>query len=393
MKTTSLKCLFSLIAILIFSLANGQHAPKCDIEEDQSSSDLKIIHVNSPCSPLRPKTLTLSWEHTVLHMQSNDKARLRYLSTLSTDRSSVPITSGRWSTQNPTYVVQAKLGTPAQTLLVALDTCNDVAWIPCSGCVGCSSAVNYDPVKSSTFKNLACGAPQCKQKATGSSFPTQGLLGLGRGPLSLLSQTNSLYKSTFSYCLPSHKSLTFAGSLWLGPNKQPHKIKTTPLLRNPKRPSFYYVNLLAIRVGKRIVKIPPSAFAFDPNTGAGTVFDSGTTFTQLVKPAYIAVRDEFRRLMGNATLSSLGGLDTCYYEHITVPTVTFLFSGMNVTYPQYNFIIRSTQGTTACLAMMAAPDSGVNSVLNVIASFQQQNNRILIDVPNSKLGIRHEPCS
>ncbi|KAK4483561.1 hypothetical protein RD792_010760 [Penstemon davidsonii] len=437
MKTT-LKYLFSLIAILFFSLANGQHTPKCDIEE-QGSSDLKIIHVNSPCSPLRPKTLTLSWEDSVLHMQSNDKARLQYLSSLSTDRSSVPITSGRWSTQNPTYVVQAKLGTPAQTLLVALDTCNDVAWIPCSGCVGCSS-VTYDPVKSSTFKPLACGAPQCKQvpnpscggttcgfnttygnsvltatlaqdnitlatdsisgytfsciqRASGSSFPTQGLLGLGRGPLSLLSQTNSLYKSTFSYCLPSHKSLTFAGSLWLGPNKQPNKIKTTPLLKNPKRPSFYYVNLLAIRVGKRIVKIPPSAFAFDPNTGAGTVFDSGTTFTQLVKPAYIAVRDEFRRLMGNATLSSLGGLDTCYYEHITVPTVTFLFSGMNVTYPQYNFIIRSTQGTTACLAMMAAPDTGVNSVLNVIASFQQQNNRILIDVPNSKLGIRHEPCS
>lgn len=116
-------------------------------------------------------------------------------------------------------------------------------------------------------------------------------------------------------------------------------------------------------------------------------------FTCLVKPAYIAVRDEVRRRMGNATVSSLGGFDTCYSGPINVPTITFMFSGMNVTLPQDNFIIRSSAGTTSCLAMSAAPDGNVNSVLNVIASFQQQNHRILIDVPNSKLGVAREPCS
>ncbi|KAK4483560.1 hypothetical protein RD792_010759 [Penstemon davidsonii] len=437
MKTT-LKYLFSLIAILFFSLANGQHTPKCDIE-DQGSSDLKIIHVNSPCSPLRPKTLTLSWEDSVLHMQSSDKARLQYLSSLVAVPSIVPIASGRAVTQNPTYIVRAKIGTPAQTLLVAVDTSNDAAWVPCTGCVGCSS-VTYNPVKSSTFKPLPCGASQCKQvpnpscgvktcgfnttygsstvsanlvqdnitlatesvsgytfgciqKASGPSLPAQGLLGLGRGPLSLLSQTNNLYKSTFSYCLPSYKSLSFTGSLRLGTNRQPLRIKTTQLLKNPRRSSFYYVNLVSIKVGRRVVSIPPSAFAFDPNTGAGTVFDSGTVFTSLVKPAYTAVRDEFRRLMGSATVSSLGGFDTCYNVPITVPTITLMFSGMNMTLPQDNFIIRSTAGTTSCLAMAAAPEAGVNSVLNVIASFQQQNHRILIDVPNSKLGVSREACS
>jgi len=123
-----------------------------------------------------------------------------------------------------------------------------------------------DPVPGYTFG--------CVQKATGSSIPTQGLLGLGRGPLSLLAQTQNLYRSTFSYCLPSFKTLNFSGSLRLGPVAQPKRIKFTPLLKNPRRSSLYYVNLVAVRVGRRIVDIPPEALAFNPTTGAGTIFDS-----------------------------------------------------------------------------------------------------------------------
>lgn len=115
----------------------------------------------------------------------------------------------------------------------------------------------------------------CIKAVTGSSAPPQGLLGLGRGPLSLLAQTQNLYASTFSYCLPSFKSLNFSGSLRLGPAGQPIRIKYTPLLKNPRRSSLYYVNLMAIRVGRRVVDIPPSALAFNPTTGAGTIFDSG----------------------------------------------------------------------------------------------------------------------
>ncbi|KAK4414556.1 Aspartyl protease AED3 [Sesamum alatum] len=392
MTTTAL--LFSL-AILFFSLAQGLHHPSCDAAEQGST------------------------------LKSNDKARLLYLSSLVAGRSIVPLASARAVVQNPTYIVKAKIGTPAQTLLMAVDTSNDAAWVPCTGCVGCSSTT-YNSAKSSTFKPLKCGAPQCGQvpnpscggatcgfnltygnsavtatlvqdnitlatdsihsytfgcvqKTTGSSFPAQRSAG-------------GLYRSIFSYCLPSYKSVGFTGSLRLGPNSQPVRIKTTQLLKNPRRSSFYYVNLMAIRVGRRVVNIPPSAFAFDPNTGAGTVFDSGTVFTSLVKPAYTAVRDEVRRRMGNATVSSLGGFDTCYSVPINVPTITFMFSGMNVTLPQDNFIIRSSASTISCLAM-AARRRQRELRLNVIASFQQQNHRILIDVPNSKLGVAREPCS
>jgi hypothetical protein len=63
--------------------------------------------------------------------------------------------------------------------------------------------------------------------------------------------------------------------LRLGPVGQPPRIKTTPLLKNPRRSSLYYVKLNGIRVGRKIVDIPRSALAFNPTTGAGTIFDSG----------------------------------------------------------------------------------------------------------------------
>ncbi|XP_008231689.1 PREDICTED: aspartyl protease AED3 [Prunus mume] len=425
------------VCLLFFSLAQGlSNNPQCSEAKDQGSN-LQVFHVYSPCSPFR-STKPMSWEESVLQMQAKDQARLQFLSGLVARKSVVPIASGRQIIQSPTYIVRAKIGTPPQTLLLAVDTSNDAAWVPCNGCVGCGSSV-FNSAKSTTYKTLGCQTAQCKQvpnptclgstcsfntsygsstlaanlsqetftlatdavpgytfgclqKTTGSSVPPQGLLGLGRGPLSLLSQTQNLYQSTFSYCLPSFKSLNFSGSLRLGPVGQPKRIKFTPLLKNPRRSSLYYVNLNAIRVGRRIVDIPPAALAFNPTTGAGTIIDSGTVFTRLVEPAYVAVRNEFRRRVGIYPFQTLGGFDTCYSVPFVVPTITFMFSGMNVTLPEDNIVIHSTAGSITCLAMAAAPDN-VNSVLNVIANMQQQNHRVLIDVPNSRLGVARERCT
>ncbi|KAG9458123.1 hypothetical protein H6P81_002631 [Aristolochia fimbriata] len=405
----------------------------CAVTVQATTTDLTVTHAVDPARSTR------SWEDTLFDMFAKDNARLLYLASLATKRTSVPVASGRQTTQTANYVVRVALGNPPQTLLMAMDTSNDAAWVPCSGCVGCSSTV-FDTAKSPEYKSLPCTAPQCRQlpnptcattpttcsfnltygsstfsaelaqdtlklgpdavpayafaclrRVTGTSVPPQGLLGLGRGPLSLLSQTAATYHSTFSYCLPSVKSSNFSGSLRLGVTGQPVRIKTTPLLRNPRRSSLYYVNLVGIRVGRRVVDIPAAALAFDPSTGAGTVIDSGTVFTRLVAPAYEAVRNEFRRRV-NKPVTSLGGFDTCYSDPIVAPTMTLMFAGMNVTLPPDNLVIHSTAGSTTCLAMAAAP-ANVNSVVNVIANMQQQNHRILFDVANNKVGVARETCS
>ncbi|KAL9688339.1 hypothetical protein QQ045_032760 [Rhodiola kirilowii] len=344
-----------------------------------STLQLQLLHIAKPA----PHESVLTWEDRMLQTLTADHERLQFLSNLAVKKSSAPIASGRQVTQNPTYVVKVNVGTPAQSLLMAMDTSNDAAWMPCKGCVGCGSGPLFDSIKSTTYKNLGCQQPQCKQ----------GLLGLGRGPLSLLTQTQSLYQSTFSYCLPNFKSPNFIGSLRLGPTSQPRLIKFTPLLKNPRRSSLYYINLIGIKVGRKTVDIPTESLAFSGSTGSGTIIDSGTVFTRLVEPAYNAVRDEFRKRVGKTfNVTSLGGFDTCYTAPFVAPSITFMFTGMKLTLPADNLLIHSTAGSTTCLAMAAAPVN-VNSVLNVIANMQQQNHRILFDLPNSRLGVAREPVA
>ncbi|KAG2334831.1 hypothetical protein Bca52824_006011 [Brassica carinata] len=68
-----------------------------------------------------------------------------------------------------------------------------------------------------------------------------------------------------------------------------------------------------------------------------------------------------------------------------------MFKGVNMTMPADNLMLHSTAGSTSCLAIAVAPEN-VNSVVNVIASMQQQNHRVLIDVPNGRIGLAREFC-
>ncbi|KAK8957918.1 hypothetical protein KSP39_PZI000685 [Platanthera zijinensis] len=51
-----------------------------------------------------------------------------------------------------------------------------------------------------------------------------------------------------------------------------------------------------------------------------------------------------------------------------------------------NAMIHRSSGGISCLAVAAAPDS-VNSAINVIASLQQQNRRVLFGIPNGRVGV------
>ena len=148
--------LFLFISLLILN----SESLNCNGNSPQGHpSDLRVFHIDSPCSPYKQPN-TVSWESTLI----KDNARLQYLSSLAVGKKPwVPIASGRSIVQSPTYIVRANIGTPAQPMLVALDTSNDVTWVPCSGCVGCASSVLFDPSKSSSSRTFQCEAPQCKQ--------------------------------------------------------------------------------------------------------------------------------------------------------------------------------------------------------------------------------------
>ncbi|KAK2445496.1 aspartyl protease AED3 [Trifolium repens] len=436
----NIKLATALTLCYVIYISNINAIDPCASQPDDS--DLNVIPMYGKCSPFNPPKVD-SWDNRVINMASKDPARMNYLSTLVARKTatSAPIASGQ-SFNIGNYVVRVKIGTPGQLLFMVLDTSTDEAFVPSSGCIGCS-ATTFFPNASTSFVPLDCSVPQCGQvrglscpatgsgacsfnqsyagstfSATlvqdslrlatdvipsysfgsinaiaGSSVPAQGLLGLGRGPLSLLSQSGAIYSGVFSYCLPSFKSYYFSGSLKLGPVGQPKSIRTTPLLRNPHRPSLYYVNLTAISVGRVYVPLQSELLAFNPSTGAGTIIDSGTVITRFVEPIYNAIRDEFRKQV-TGPFSSLGAFDTCFvknYETLA-PAITLHFTDLDLKLPLENSLIHSSSGSLACLAMAAAP-SNVNSVLNVIANFQQQNLRVLFDTVNNKVGIARELCN
>ncbi|XP_020578911.1 aspartyl protease 25-like [Phalaenopsis equestris] len=426
-----LPCLLLLLLLLPFSLAafNPCSSPS-------TPGDITILHINSKCSPLissptTPLDSLLQLTHRI------DPARLSFLSSLSTF--SVPIASGQHILNSAIYLLRATIGSPPQPLLLALDSAADSSFLSSSNF---SSSSTFQPLPCSSslcplFTPLPCSSPSslCTYNQSyggdssfsaalsqdtlhlagdnipsftfgavtsvfpGPSFPKQGLLALGRGPASLLSQTTSLYHSVFSYCLPSYNSYYFSGSLRLGPLHQPPHIRSTPLLVNPHRPSLYYVNLTGVSVGRIRVATPPNSFTFDPYTGAGTVVDSGTVITRFVAAAYAAIRDEFRRQV-NATngYETLGAFDTCYStanNDVTAappPVVTLHLDGLDLALPAENALIHSSGRPLACLALAAAP-ANVNAVVNVIASYQQQNHRVLVDVAGARVGFARELCS
>jgi hypothetical protein len=240
----------------------------------------------------------------------------------------------------------------------------------------------------------------CVDSVSGSTsnLPRQGLLGLGRGPMALLSQVGKLYNGVFSYCLPSYKSYYFSGSLRLGSAGQPKVVQYTPLLVNPHRPSLYYVNVTGLSVGHSPVKVPPGSFGFDMKTGAGTVVDSGTVITRWTTLVYVALREEFRRhVAAPSGYVSLGAFDTCFNTDEVavggVPAVTVhMDGGVNLELTMENTLIHSSAMPLACLAMAESPRN-VNAVVNVIANLQQQNVRVVFDDANSRIGFAHESCN
>jgi len=195
---------------------------------------------------------------------------------------------------------------------------------------------------------------------------------------------------TFSYCLPSlQASSAPSGSLVLGKEAvvSTPGLQFTTLIKDTLRPTFYFVNLNGISVGDTTVPVPATSIA----SGGGTFIDSGTTITHLVDSAYTAVRDAFRSQMPNMQVESTQVFDTCYdlsSSSVDLPTITLHLDGnVDLVLPKEN-ILFSQGSRLSCLAFLSSSGS-----VSIIGSVQQQNLRVVFDVPNSQVGFAQESCT
>ncbi|PAN17815.1 hypothetical protein PAHAL_3G156600 [Panicum hallii] len=369
-----------------------------------------------------------------------------------------PVVSGL-SQGSGEYFAQVGVGSPPTPALLVLDTGSDVVWLQCAPCRHCyaQSGRVFDPRRSRSYAAVPCATPLCRRLDTGGcdkrrgsclyqvaygdgsittgdlatetlSFArgarvprvavgcghdneglfvaAGGLLGLGRGRLSLPTQVARRYGRSFSYCLVDRTSSvkpssTRSSTLTFGPAALAGAAHAsfTPMLRNPRMSTFYYVRVVGFSVGgARVRGVSERDLRLDPATGrGGVILDSGTSVTRLARPVYAAVRGAFR-----STAAAAGGLrpspggfslfDTCYdlrgRRVVKVPTLSLhLAGGAEVALPPENYLIPVDTRGTFCLAL-AGTDGGVSIVGNI----QQQGFRVVFDGDRQRVGLVPRSC-
>lgn len=236
--------------------------------------------------------------------------------------------------------------------------------------------------------NVAFG---CGHSNLGSFAGAGGLVGLGKGPLSLVTQAGAIASKKFSYCLvPLGSGKT--SPLYVGDSAAAGGVAYTPLVTNKANPTFYYARVTGITVAGKAVQYPAGAFDIDGSGNGGFIFDSGTTLTYLQTSAFTAVVNAVKASIAYPPADgSFYGLEYCFstagVANPAYPTMVFHFAGgadFNLT-PDNVFVALDTKGTT-CLAMAAS------SGFSIFGNIQQQNHVIVHDLVNNRIGFKSANC-
>lgn len=330
---------------------------------------------------------------------------------------------------------------PGVVQTVVLNTASDVAWLQCSPCPAPAcypqTDVLYDPSKSSASGIFSCNSATCRQLGPyangclnnqcqyrvqypdgrsssgtyiydlltltptasvpkflfGCSHAVQGqfsgsaagIMALGGGPESLVSQTASMYGRVFSHCFAATASRT--GFFILGvPRVASWRYVLTPLLKIPALPPTYYmVRLQAITVAGQHIAVPPTVFA------PGAALDSRTAITRLPPTAYQALRQAFRdRMTMYRPAPPKGPLDTCYdmtgVRTFALPRITLVFDRNAAVELDPSAVLYEGSG---CLAFAAGPNDLVPGIIGYV---QLQTLEVLYNIPAGLVGFRHAAC-
>lgn len=141
-------------------------------------------------------------------------------------------------------------------------------------------------------------------------------------------------------------------------------------------PADYYI-------GGQKLEIPPSVFSTP-----GALIDSGTVVSRLPPKAYAALRSAFVAEMSQyPTAAGFLILDTCFdftgFETVTLPRVSFTFSGGVVVDLEPTGILYSPTTSYYCLAFAGNDDDGKAAIFG---SAQQQTLEVVYDGVGGRVG-------
>ncbi|CAJ2657418.1 unnamed protein product [Trifolium pratense] len=430
MNTPSFLTLFSICLVFSFShaLNNG--------------FSVELIHRDSPKSPLYKPTQN-KYEH-IINAARRSINRANHLNkvslTASTPESTVIPDGGE-------YLMTYSVGTPPFKLYGVADTGSDIVWLQCEPCDPCfnQTSPKFNPSKSSSYKNIPCSSDLCQsvrdsscnsdncqytikygdgshsegdlsletlalESTTGRriSFPktvigcgtdntmsfegqSSGIVGLGGGPVSLITQLGSSIGGKFSYCLlPSSfresnttTKLNFGDAAVVSGDD----VLSTPIVK--KNPAvFYYLTLESMTVGNKRFKYGGS-FLGDSEEG-NIIIDSGTTLTLLPSDVYSNLESAVSEVVKlNRVDSPIQQLNLCYSltsDNYDFPIITAHFKGADVKLLPINTFVAVADGVV-CLAFTPT------QTLPIFGNIAQQNFLVGYDILQKTVSFKPIDCS
>ncbi|XP_073226921.1 aspartic proteinase CDR1 [Cicer arietinum] len=404
----------------------------------ESGFSIDLIHRDSAMSPYyNPSMSTLDLLRNA-DLRSSSRLKRVSLYLLSNENESpesiiIP--------NNGDFLIRIYIGTPPVERFAIVDTGSDLSWVQCSPCESCfpQDTPLYESNKSSTFTNVPCDSQSCtllptNQHTCGKSeeclysyfygdksftvgelvvdsisfgsnvtIPKSmfgcgyynnftadtsgkpvGIVGLGAGPLSLISQLGDSIGRKFSYCLLPFNSKS-ASKLKFGNQAiiKGDSVVSTPLLMNSSHHFLYQFNLQGITIGQNTLQTG--------RTDGNMVIDSGTTLTLLEQPFFDNFLTSMKLTIGIESVEDVPNpLHYCFpfQPDIEFPDTILHFNGANITLNPFNMFILF-ENNLLCLAVVPSNIQGIS----VLGNVAQVNFQVEYDLEGEKLSFAASNCT
>ncbi|KAH6827017.1 hypothetical protein C2S53_016160 [Perilla frutescens var. hirtella] len=409
-----------------------------------------LIHRDSPHSPSYDPSLSPS--QRIINALKRSSHRAQRLINLQQKRSKLEPEPDLSSAQGE-YLMKYSVGTPPVPSIAIADTGSDVVWTQCSPCIECFNQTLpfFSPRNSSSFRRIPCTSPICNSTrdthcsgvrqnclysglygdgsyttgmlATesftfastgrrrtvtipdvvfGCGFKNGGLfsgiesgiVGLGGGKNSLVTQLGPLAGGKFSYCLVPFLDNFNSSKLHFGAEAEVSGggAVSTPLFVRNGMETFYFVTLEGISVGNltRLEFYDDSFSHLGSDRQGNTIIDSGTTLTLLPSILYAKLEKAIKSLIKLEQVKDPSGvLELCYAARGAgipdFPQITVHFRGADLKWTFENAFVRMSEDTV-CLAAKATAD------IAIYGNLAQVNFLVGYDVANRTLSFKPFDC-
>ncbi|KAK4256244.1 hypothetical protein QN277_009134 [Acacia crassicarpa] len=408
---------------------------------------VELIHRDSPKSPLyNPKTTPFQHVHDAIR-RSVHRAN-HFFPQARDDHSINKGVESQVVSVRGEYVMSYSVGTPPFQIFGIADTGSDLIWTQCQPCKDCynQTATMFNPKKSRTFRNIPCPSRECtsaveettcdasnvckynaryadtsssngdlatetltlgstsgRQVALpntvfGCGFSnkgtfnekTSGIVGLGGGSVSLVSQIGSSIDRKFSYCLVPLTSKKNSSKLSFGQNavvSGPGTVSTPIVDGDLNSRSFYFLVLEGISVGNKRIEFTPGTSG--RASKGNIIIDSGTTLTLLPPVLYSNLESEVASHM-NLERVKIDLLNLCYKlpsgNSFKAPTITVHFRGADLKLNAFNAFVQVSEDTV-CFAFKGSPSG------SIFGNIAQSNFLVGYDVKKKTVSFKPMDCT